>query len=79
MTREKKIKEEKEITALICLYIIKQQYFDYWLEDMDYMTSAIYRTTKVPQHRIRRYFYKNIDWDWLTNFIYQKNTKIVLK
>ena len=70
MTKEKKIKEEKYITKLICLYIVKQGYFNGWSDDMDYMTSAIYYTTKVPQHRIRRYFYKNIDWNWLTNFSY---------
>ena len=71
MTREKKIQEEKQITALIYLYIEQMQAFDYWL-DMYKLTYPIYLTTKVPQHRIRRYFYKNVysNYIWLSEFEY---------
>lgn len=71
MTRYKKIQEEKQITALI-YHFIEQRGGFYYRYDLHNLSFMIYLTTKVPQHRIRRYFYKNVlpNRAWLMKFEY---------
>ena len=71
MTRQKKIKQEKQIEALIYLFIEKQGAFDWWLDNFLFYQIAF--TLNCPVHKVKRVFYKKIikeNYDWLMNFTY---------
>ena len=71
MTRQKKIKQEKQIEALIYLFIEKQGAFDWWLDDFLFYQIAF--TLNCSVHKVKRVFYKKIikeNYDWLMNFTY---------
>lgn len=71
MTRQKKIEQEKQIEALIYLFIEKQGAFDWWLDDFLFYQIAF--TLNCSVHKVKRIFYKKIikeNYDWLMNFTY---------
>ena len=71
MTRQKKIEQEKQIEALIYLFIKKQEAFDWWLDDFLFYQIAF--TLNCSIHKVKRVFYKKImkeNYDWLMNFTY---------
>jgi len=71
MTRQKKIEQEKQIEALIYLFIEKQEAFDWWFDDFLFYQIAF--TLNCSVHKVKRIFYKKIikeNYDWLTNFTY---------
>jgi len=71
MTRQKKIEQEKQIEALIYLFIEKQEAFDWWLDDFLFYQIAF--TLNCSVHKVKRVFYKKIikeNYDWLMNFTY---------
>ena len=71
MTRQKKIEQEKQIEALIYLFIEKQGAFDWWLDDFLFYQIAF--TLNCSVHKVKRVFYKKImkeNYDWLMNFTY---------
>lgn len=71
MTRQKKIEQEKQIEALIYLFIEKQEAFDWWLDDFLFYQIAF--TLNCSAHKVKRVFYKKImkeNYDWLMNFTY---------
>ena len=71
MTRQKKIEQEKQIEALICLFIEKQGAFDWWLDNFLFYQIAF--TLNCSVHKVKRVFYKKIikeNYDWLMNFTY---------
>ena len=71
MTRQKKIEQEKQIEALIYLFIEKQEAFDWWLDDFLFYQTAF--TLNCSVHKVKRVFYKKIikeNYDWLMNFTY---------
>lgn len=71
MTRQKKIKQEKQIEALIYLFIEKQGAFDWWLDNFLFYQIAF--TLNCSVHKVKRVFYKKIikeNYDWLMNFTY---------
>lgn len=69
MTRYKKIQEEILITSLIYQWILEHPYFVYWI-DIYNLSYDLYVLTDVPQHRIRKYFYKNIfPWAYHSNWV----------
>ena len=71
MTRQKKIKQEKQIEDLIYLFIEKQGAFDWWLDNFLFYQIAF--TLNCSVHKVKRVFYKKIikeNYDWLMNFTY---------
>lgn len=71
MTRQKKIKQEKQIEALIYLFIEKQGTFDWWLDNFLFYQIAF--TLNCSVHKVKKVFYKKIikeNYDWLINFTY---------
>ena len=71
MIRQKKIEQEKQIEALIYLFIAKQEAFDWWLDDFLFYQIAF--TLNCSVHKVKRVFYKNIMkeyYDLLMNFTY---------
>jgi len=71
MTRQKKIEQEKQIEALIYLFIEKQGAFDWWLDNFLFYQIAF--TLNCSVHKVKRVFYKKIikeNYDWLMNFTY---------
>lgn len=71
MTRQKKIEQEKQIEALIYLFIEKQEAFDWWLDNFLFYQIAF--TLNCSVHKVKRVFYKKIikeNYDWLMNFTY---------
>ena len=71
MTRQKKIEQEKQIEALIYLFIERQGYFDWWLDDFLFYQIAF--TLNCSVRKVKRVFYKKImkeNYDWLMNFTY---------
>lgn len=71
MIRQKKIEQEKQIEALIYLFIEKQGAFDWWLDDFLFYQIAF--TLNCSVHKVKRVFYKKIikeNYDWLMNFTY---------
>ena len=71
MIRQKKIEQEKQIEALIYLFIEKQEAFDWWLDDFLFYQIAF--TLNCSVHKVKRVFYKKImkeNYDWLMNFTY---------
>lgn len=71
MTRQKKIEQEKQIEALIYLFIEKQKAFDWWLDNFLFYQIAF--TLNCSVHKVKRVFYKKImkeNYDWLMNFTY---------
>ena len=71
MTRQKKIEQEKQIEALIYLFIEKQEAFDWWLDKFLFYQIAF--TLNCSVHKVKRVFYKKImeeNYDWLMNFTY---------
>ena len=71
MTKQKKIEQEKQIEALIYLFIEKQGAFDWWLDNFLFYQIAF--TLNCSVHKVKRIFYKKIikeNYDWLMNFTY---------
>ena len=71
MIRQKKIEQEKQIEALIYLFIEKQEAFDWWLDNFLFYQIAF--TLNCSVHKVKRVFYKKImkeNYDWLMNFTY---------
>ena len=71
MTKQKKIEQEKQIEALIYLFIEKQEAFDWWLDNFLFYQIAF--TLNCSVHKVKRVFYKKImkeNYDWLMNFTY---------
>ena len=71
MTREKKINQYNYIKSLIYLFIIKQGYFDWWIDSSLFENVA--RTANCSIHKVKRVFYKDIllnNYEWLEYFTY---------
>ena len=71
MTREKKINQYNYIKSLIYLFIIKQGYFDWWIDSSLFENVA--RTANCSVHKVKRVFYKDIllnNYEWLEYFTY---------
>ena len=71
MTREKKINQYNYIKSLIYLFIIKQGYFDWWIDSSLFENVA--RTANCSVHKVKRVFYKDIllnNYAWLEYFTY---------
>ena len=71
MTREKKINQYNYIKSLIYLFIIKQGYFDWWLDSS--LFEGVARTANCSIHKVKRVFYKDIllyNYEWLEYFTY---------
>ena len=71
MTREKKVNQYNYIKSLIYLFIIKQGYFDWWIDSSLFENVA--RTANCSVHKVKRIFYKDIllnNYAWLELFTY---------
>lgn len=71
MNRQKKNEQEKQIEALLYLFIEKVGAFDWWLED--YIFIEVAATVNCSIHKVKRVFYKKIlkeNYSWLMNFTY---------
>ena len=71
MTREKKINQYNYIKSLIYLFIIKQGYFDWWLDSS--LFEGVARTANCSIYIVKRVFYKDIllnNYEWLEYFTY---------
>lgn len=71
MTREKKVNQYNYIKSLIYLFIIKQGYFDWWLDSS--LFESVARTANCSIHKVKRVFYKDIllnNYEWLEYFTY---------
>lgn len=71
MTKQKKIKQEKQIEILLYLFIEKAGFFDWWLDDFIFIQVAASLNCSI--HKVKRVFYKKIlieKHSWLMNFTY---------
>lgn len=72
MTRQKKIERDKQIKALLFLFIMKQGYFDWWL-DGDIVFWNVAKTLNCSEHKVKRVFWKDIyinNYNWLSALEY---------
>ncbi len=72
MTRQKKIERDKQIKALLFLFIMKQEYFDWWL-DGDIVFWNVAKTLNCSEHKVKRVFWKDIyinNYNWLSALEY---------
>ena len=72
MTRQKKIEQHKQIKALLFLFIMKQGYFDWWL-DGDIVFWNVAKTLNCSERKVKRVFWKDIyinNYNWLSALEY---------
>ncbi len=73
MTRENKLKREKQIESYFYLFIVHEGAWDYWLEP--HMFEQISRSANCSVHLVKKIFFKKMLPNenfktWLENFEY---------
>ena len=71
MTKQKKIEQEKQIEALIYLFIQQRGYFNEWEDENIFFLIAV--TLQCSSHKVKKVFWKNLYpnkkfREWLSHF-----------